>query len=98
MEGTVVLNVGGSSFTTTRATASRSSLLARLLAEKPQPLFVDRSGVLFEYVLEAMRTGALLSMPPSLRAAVLAELKHFGVTPPRRSCLGRSHADAHEQP
>lgn len=86
------INVGGRQFTTLRSTLNQSPFLAALLSDewsvaRPQTNgipFVDRSPVLFEHILEFLRT----SFPPvfwspsrgfdlSLYASLLREANYF---------------------
>ncbi|XP_078732124.1 potassium channel regulatory protein [Lampetra fluviatilis] len=81
----VVLNVGGTNFSSSLATLTRypDSLLARLVhrgthgqgsggqQQQQQPLFVDRDGTLFRHVLAFLRDGAL---SPGLQGPALRSL------------------------
>ncbi|KAL1138783.1 hypothetical protein AAG570_008845 [Ranatra chinensis] len=87
MAGEIVeLNVGGVFYTTSRSTLAREpgTTLARLL-DQEQPLkdakgrlFVDRDGVLFRYVLDYLRTRALV-LPEGFRERerLIKEADHF---------------------
>jgi len=84
----VRLNVGGTSFDTTRDTLSKCRYFEPYLegrighaVDDKGRLFVDRSGVLFGHLLEFMRTGL---RPPQklveeIRDALLAECDYFGL-------------------
>ncbi|XP_061426256.1 potassium channel regulatory protein-like [Lethenteron reissneri] len=77
----VVLNVGGTNFSSSMATLTRypDSLLARLVhrgthgqgSGQQQPLFVDRDGTMFRHVLAFLRDGAL---SPGLQGPELRSL------------------------
>ena len=84
----VELNVGGSVFTTTFATlTSRSdSLFSRMFSsplgvqrDRKGRIFIDRSGALFAYVLDFLRTGQFLSLPSHLRRAVEEEMLFYSI-------------------
>lgn len=85
----VRLNVGGRVFETARATLlkTNSRFFADLLSTKSAGaldstggtlFFIDRSGYLFEFVLEFLRSGRLLCpRKPWLLSALLAESAHY---------------------
>ena len=60
---TVVLNVGGILYTSTRSTLSRSPLLKQLLVENSNELFIDRDPSSFFFVLNYLRTGLIIQDP-----------------------------------
>lgn len=86
----VSLNVGGKKFVTTLQTlgARGENMLTRVARtnvgvtrDSKGNILIDRSGRLFEYVLEYLRTGKLV-MPPKnahLRKAVEEELRFFAI-------------------
>jgi hypothetical protein len=84
----IELNVGGRVFATTRSTLNRCDCMFSRMFEssvgvKRDPkgrVFIDRSGELFVFVLEYLRTGQLLSMPEQLRKAVEEEMRFFCIT------------------
>ena len=86
----VTLNVGGKKYTTTLQTLSArgDNMLTRLATtslgvarDAKGHIFIDRSGRLFEYVLEYLRTGKLRLSPKDahLRQAVHEELRFFAI-------------------
>lgn len=85
----VQLNVGGMRYDVSRETLERcsGSMLARLVsdqwkegnADDDEPIFIDRNGRLFEYVLDFLRNNEV-HVPPSVsRAAVKEEFEYFGI-------------------
>ncbi|GAX22426.1 hypothetical protein FisN_14Hu040 [Fistulifera solaris] len=84
------LNVGGTRYDLSLDTLSRSGnsllktmILSNVNAGKPyDPVFIDRSGRLFEYVLEYMRTGKIYLRPTENSAAVKNELEFYGFFAP----------------
>jgi len=94
----VKLNVGGRRFLTTLSTIMTSpcNVLQRMvendrdgkmssLKDENGYMFIDRSDVLFEVVLQYLRGGCIsLDVPPSVAPrAVLRELDFYGIAPPQ---------------
>ncbi|ELR24748.1 K+ channel tetramerization subfamily protein [Acanthamoeba castellanii str. Neff] len=86
----VKLNIGGTRYTTTKATLTRledSFFKALLDGDIPSTLddqgayFIDREGRYFEPILNYMRTGELLIPPSMPKSAVLAEADFYCITP-----------------
>ncbi len=87
----VELDVGGMLYKVSRQVLERykDSKLWKIVSSHFQtgvfdsngPVFIDRNGRLFEYVLEHVRTDAL-RLPPSVsNIAVNKELRYYGVAP-----------------
>jgi hypothetical protein len=85
----VQLNVGGKHYEVSRDTLERckGSMLASLISsnwregnsDDSEPIFIDRNGRLFEYVLDYLRTNKV-HVPLSVsRSALQEELEYFGV-------------------
>ena len=84
---TVVLNVGGSRFEVPQLTLARypDSMLAKLVSEQwrpedpSQPVFVDRDGQRFQFVLDFLRDGAV-HLPHSVsEEALRVDFAYFGL-------------------
>jgi hypothetical protein len=81
----VALDVGGTLYKVSRATLERckNSRLAQWIAnheENAEPLFIDRNGLLFQYVLDYLRTHKLLVPPSVSRAALREEFAFYGIS------------------
>lgn len=82
------LNVGGTHYEVSRNTIERceGSMLASLISETWKegnsdnlPIFIDRNGRLFEFVLDYLRTNKV-HLPPSVsKAAVKEEFEFYGI-------------------
>lgn len=57
-KGPITINVGGKTFTATRSTWERSPLI-KMLLERDETVFIDRNPVVFDHVLDWLRTGKL---------------------------------------
>ena len=103
MTTTVILDVGGSIFKVARQTLQRypESMLAKLVSEdwKPQddnstPVFIDRDGSRFQFVLDFLRDGKV-HLPASVSAEALrADFAYYGLPDGgkiTRDHLGFSH-------
>ena len=98
--GIVHLSVGGTQFTTTRATlcAEKGSLLARkfsrenpltsILTGERVSIFIDRNPGTFQYILDYLRNGCrLLHKPPDhLLSGVLADAEYFRLDGLAQAC------------
>jgi hypothetical protein len=77
------LDVGGTLYKVSRTTLDRcrGSRLAQWIADhdEEQPLFIDRNGMLFQYVLDYLRTHKLLVPPSVSRAALQEEFAFYGI-------------------
>ena len=60
---TVVLNVGGIFYTSTKTTLCRSPLLKQLLLDNSGELFIDRDPSSFFFILNYLRTGLIIQDP-----------------------------------
>lgn len=84
------LNVGGIRFTTSRKTvfSKGPNELTRLIVEwenstKEFPVFIDRNPILFEAILEYLRTGRYF-LPPQVSGwpQLINEIEYFGLASP----------------
>lgn len=81
----VRLNVGGTRYDTSRDTLGRceGSKLAKSVSdsweEGDEPIFIDRNGRLFEYVLDYLRTGEVHLPFTVSRAALQNEFHYYGI-------------------
>jgi hypothetical protein len=84
----VYLDVGGQSFTTTIKTLTQqinSIFFKTLITEKwnvntnsiDNPIFIDRDGRLFDYILKYLRTGELIVEDKTIRKELLIEAKYY---------------------
>lgn len=83
----VRLSVGGTRYDVARDTLERcgGSMLAKLISghwkegKSDEPIFIDRNGRLFEYVLDYLRNNKF-HLPPSVcRATVKEEFEYYGI-------------------
>lgn len=88
MDKIIRLNVGGTHYEVSRDTFERckGSMLASLVSNtwkegnyNDGPIFIDRSGRLFEYVLNYLRTNKVYLPPSVSKAAVEEELLFYGI-------------------
>lgn len=84
MHSRYFIDVGGVIFATTRSTLSKCPALDRMMKEhdgvKEQdkaPLFVDRDGYYFQYVLNFLRNNSIASIDASVVEALLNEAAFF---------------------
>lgn len=85
----VQLDVGGTLYKVAHSTLERckGSMLASLVsdhwkegnADSNEPIFIDRNGLLFQYVLDYLRTRKILVPPSVSRAAVKEEFQYYGI-------------------
>lgn len=85
----VQLNVGGTRYDVSRDTLERceGSMLASLISDHwkegnsddDKPIFIDRNGLLFQYVLDYLRTRKVFVPPSVSRAAVKEEFQYYGI-------------------
>jgi hypothetical protein len=83
------LNVGGTRYDVSRDTLERceGSMLASLIskhwkegnADDSEPIFIDRNGRLFEYVLDYLRSSKVYLPSCTRREAVKAEFEFYGI-------------------
>lgn len=86
MADTVVFNVGGVRYELARSTLllHPDTMLAVLVSERwgsegaEEPLFVDRDGQRFQFVLDFYRDGRA-RVPAELFSSVQAEFEYFGL-------------------
>lgn len=84
----VQLDVGGTLYKVSRDTLARceGSMLAKLVSDhwkegnSDEPIFIDRNGRLFEYVLDYLRTNKLYLPGSVSRAAVKEECEFYGIS------------------
>jgi hypothetical protein len=87
----VHLNVGGQHFTTTIHRLTRdihSPFFKKLIGEQwdrtvntaSNPIFIDRDGNLFRYILNYLRTGELIVSNETVRTELLIEAKYYQLT------------------
>ena len=84
----VHLNVGGTLFQVSRSTLElyKDTMLYRLISQRwnqesrnpNEPLFIDRNGVRFQYVLDWMRDRQVNLPVTESQAAVFKELEYYG--------------------
>ncbi|KAL7066397.1 potassium channel tetramerization domain-containing protein [Cryptosporidium serpentis] len=69
-EKRIRVNVGGIIYETTKETLANSygsaSYFSICLSENNKEIFVDRNGQLFQYVLDYLRTGSIVSIPEKI--------------------------------
>eukprot|EP00295_Goniomonas_pacifica_P025836 CAMPEP_0175930560 /NCGR_PEP_ID=MMETSP0108-20121206/18368_1 /TAXON_ID=195067 ORGANISM="Goniomonas pacifica, Strain CCMP1869" /NCGR_SAMPLE_ID=MMETSP0108 /ASSEMBLY_ACC=CAM_ASM_000204 /LENGTH=227 /DNA_ID=CAMNT_0017254033 /DNA_START=50 /DNA_END=733 /DNA_ORIENTATION=+ len=75
----VSLDVGGKMFTVAQRTLRKhpNSKLARLEASSLKPIFVDRCGKRFRYVLDFLRDDVVYLPPTETKEVILRELEYF---------------------
>ena len=96
---TVKFNVGGKAFETARSLFRQheDAMLARLVsdtwqADPTKPVFIDRSGTMFEFVLEYLRYGSI-TLPISVsKDMFLRDLDFYGILPRKGTVKTSSEA------
>ena len=92
----VRLNVGGTRYDTSRATLGRceGSKLANLVSdswkEGVDPIFIDRNGLLFQYVLDYLRSNEVHLPTTVSRAAVMKEFEYYEIDADIQTCSADS--------
>jgi len=92
IRSTVKFNVGGRNFETSRSVIDQhqDTMLARLVSDTWQenaagssstPIFIDRNGDIFAYVLDYLRYGSI-SLPITIEKEMfLRDLDYYGIVP-----------------
>lgn len=88
----ITINVGGKTFTATRSTWERSPLI-KMLLERDETVFIDRNPVVFDHVLDWLRTGKLYIKKGGLKYRRLRDDAEFYLLDDLSAYLDRDDSD-----